>query len=98
MGRHENGCPTFCEAPEYGLHHPDSRRIESHHRLIDKNDFRIVGAGGSGMKPILFFASSGSFAMSIPLMMTEPSVGRRTPPINRRVVVFPAPLGPMNPK
>ncbi len=44
-----------------------------------------------------FRASSGRFATSMPKIRMEPEVMRRRVARTRRVVVFPAPFGPMSP-
>ena len=54
--------------------------------------------GSSGMKARRRFASTGATARSKPAMLSVPVVGRRMPASARSVVVFPAPLGPTNPR
>ena len=49
------------------------------------------------MNPSFALAAIGSFAISMPAISTEPSVGFKIPAIIRSVVVFPAPFGPTNP-
>lgn len=51
----------------------------------------------SGMKPIAFFALRGSRARGILRIRADPEVAGMSPQRIRRVVLFPAPLGPRNP-
>ena len=54
-------------------------------------------AGTSAARSVLAIAGLASFAYGLPAMAVVPASGRTSPSSIRRVVVFPAPLGPRNP-
>ncbi len=53
--------------------------------------------GSSGMNARARLAAIASATMSWPSMVMRPEVGLRMPAIDRKVVVLPAPLGPISP-